>query len=193
MGDVLYAMKAVHEALGDTACEVRLEEARQKTASLEKFNGQKWLGKLPLQVARTALNLLKKTRKQALTMLENKVPRRCTASSCTYPIYTQYGLICASRLADREEAGLPLEKSDVHKAYYLDRNLSDINPLLTILSPKKVTATKGRPRDIATFTADKDGIFESRKKAIMGKKTKPTTTSLGSRAGDKTRATMASV
>jgi hypothetical protein len=62
--------------------------------------------------------------------------------------------------------------------------------------PKKVTATKGRPRDTATFAVDEEGIFgssSSRGKAVMGKKTKLTTTSLVSKARDKTRATMASV
>lgn len=46
---------------------------------------------------------------------------------------------------------------------------------------------------MATFAADEDGILEGRAKAVMGKKTTSTTANLGSRAGDKTRATMASV
>ena len=99
-------------------------------------------------------------------------------------------------MADREEADLPLEKTDIHKVYWLNRNLSLKNPLLTVLSPNKVTATKGRPRETATFAADKEGVFQSsssRGKAVMGKKTTSTTTSLGSKAGDKTRATMASI
>jgi hypothetical protein len=99
-------------------------------------------------------------------------------------------------MADREEADLPLEKADVHEVYWLDRDLSLKNPLLTVLSPKKVTAIKGRPRKIATFTADEEGVFQSsssRGKAVMGKKTTSTATSLGSKAGNKTRATTASV
>jgi hypothetical protein len=99
-------------------------------------------------------------------------------------------------MADREEADLPLEKADVHEVYWLNRNLSLENPLLTVLSPNKVTATKGRPRETATFAADEEGIFQSstsRGKAVMGKRTTLTTTSLGSKAGDKTRATTASI
>jgi hypothetical protein len=39
------------------------------------------------------------------------------ALSCTYPIYTQYGLIYTNQMADREEADLPLEKTNIHKVY----------------------------------------------------------------------------
>lgn len=194
MGNLLYLMEADYEALEDTARDFRLEEGRQKTASLEKFNGQKWLGDLPLQIARAALELLVTTRQQALRMLQREVPRRhCTRSLCHCPIYMQFGLICANRLADKLEADLPLEKSDVHEAYYLNRDLSLENPLLTVKSPKKVTATKGRPRDVNTFAGNEDGIFESHGKAVIGKKTTSNTMNLGSKAGDKTRATMASV
>jgi hypothetical protein len=62
-----------------------------------------------------------------------------------------------------------------------------------VRSPKKVIATKGRPREMATFAADEDGIFEGRGQAVFGKKTTSTTTSLGSEAGDNTRATTASI
>jgi len=99
-------------------------------------------------------------------------------------------------MADREEADFPLEKIDVYKVYWLDRDLLLENPLLTVLSPNKVTAIKGRPCEIATFVANKEGVFQSSSscgKAVMGKKTMLTTISLGSKAGDKTRATMASV
>jgi hypothetical protein len=77
--------------------------------------------------------------------------------------------------------------------YWLDRDLSKQNPLLLVLSPKKVTATKGRPREMATFATGEDGILEARASAIMGRLTFSTTISLGSKAGDKTRATTASV
>jgi hypothetical protein len=197
LGNLLYLAEAVHEAIRDTAEQLRYEEARQKTLLLQKFNGQKWLGGVSHQVSWAALEHLARTRQHALKMLRKEVPRGyCTASSCACPIYTQYGLICANRIADREEADLPLEKADVHEVYWLDRNLSLDNPLLTVLSPKKVTATKGRPCEIATFTANEEGVFQgssSRGKAVMGKKTTLTTTSLGSKAGDKTRATTASV
>jgi hypothetical protein len=197
LGHLFYLVEAVHKTIKDTAKELRLEEARQKTLLLQKFNGQKWLGRVSHQVSWPALELLASARQHALKMLQEKAPRGyCTALSCTCPIYTQYGLICANRMADREEADLPLEKTDVHEVYWLDRNLSLENPLLTVLSPNKVTATKGRPRETATFAADKEGVFQSsssRGKAVMGKKTTSTTTSLGSKAGDKTRATTASV
>ena len=97
-------------------------------------------------------------------------------------------------MADKEEAGLPLEKEDIYKVYWLDRDLTLSNPLLTVLSPKKVTATKERPRETATFAANEEGVFQSRSsrgKAIIGKRTTLTTTSLGSKAGNKTRATTA--
>lgn len=93
-------------------------------------------------------------------------------------------------MADREEANLPLERADVHEVYWLDRDLSSGNLLLTVLSPKRVTATKGRPRETATFATSEEGAFT---RAIMAKQTSSTTTSLGSKAGDKTRATTASV
>jgi hypothetical protein len=69
MGNLLYLIEAIYEVLTDTARDFRLEEARQKTLSLQKFNGQKWLGRLPLQVLWAALDLLAKTRQQALTIL----------------------------------------------------------------------------------------------------------------------------
>jgi hypothetical protein len=93
-------------------------------------------------------------------MLRKEVSRGYyTASSCACPIYTQYGLICANRIADREEADLPLEKADVYEVYWLDRDLSLDNPLLTVFSPKKVTAIKGRPCEIAIFAANEEGVF----------------------------------
>jgi len=90
-------------------------------------------------------------------------------------------------MADKEEADLPLKKVDIHKIYWLDCNLLAKNPLLLILLPKKVTVIKGRPHKIATFTIDKKDIFKSHTKAVLSKKTILTTTSLGSRAGNKTR------
>jgi hypothetical protein len=68
-------------------------------------------------------------------------------------------LIYTSRIADKEEAGLSLEKEDVYKVYWLDHNLILSNPLLTVLLPKKVTAIKGRPCKTAIFTANKEGVF----------------------------------
>lgn len=38
MGNLLYLMEAAHAAIEDTARDFRLKEARQKTASLKKFN-----------------------------------------------------------------------------------------------------------------------------------------------------------
>ena len=96
-------------------------------------------------------------------------------------------------MADKEEADLPLKKVDVHKVYWLDCDLLAKDPLLLILLPKKVTAIKGRPCKIATFAIDEEGIFKSRIRAVLSKKTMLTITSLGSRAGDKTRVTTALV
>ncbi|KAL2272258.1 hypothetical protein FJTKL_07167 [Diaporthe vaccinii] len=197
MGNIFYLVEAAHETLEDTARGLRLEEARQKTSSLRKFNGQKWLGQLPLQVSWSALDLLSKTRKHAMRMLKKQVPRgNCSPSTCACPIFTQFGLICASRIADKEEAGDPLTKADVHKVFWLDRDLLVDNPLLAVLSPERVRATKGRPRETATFATDEAGILESsggRATAVISKRTTSTTTGLGSKAGDKIRATTASL
>ncbi|KAH8774492.1 hypothetical protein F5883DRAFT_641116 [Diaporthe sp. PMI_573] len=198
MGNLLYLIEANNAAIEDAARAFRDEEGKQKIAALTKYNGQKWLGKLPRQVARAALDLLAIEHQKALKMLRKEAPRGyCrppeASSSNSRPsgyccaVYTQYGVIYANCIADKEEASLPLEKSNLHKAWYLDCDLCVENPLLSVLSPKKVTATKGRPREIATFASDEEGVFEKRGKAIMGKKTTSTTTSLGSRAGDKTR------
>ena len=92
-------------------------------------------------------------------------------------------------MADKEEADLPLEKVDMHIVYWLDRDLLAKDPLLLILSPKKVTATKERPYKMAIFAIDEKGIFKSHTRAVLSKKTTLITTSLGSRAGNKTRAT----
>jgi len=62
-------------------------------------------------------------------------------------------------MADKEEARLSLEKEDIYKVYWLNCNLTLSNPLLTVLLPKKIIATKERPRKIATFTANKKGVF----------------------------------
>lgn len=184
MGNLLNLFEAAGEVLTSTARDFRLQEGIEKTIALQEFNGKQW----------AALELLARTRQQAQKMLKKEVPRgNCIASSRTCPICTQYGSICADRMADKIEANLPLEKADVHEVYWLDRDLSLDNPLLTVLLPKKVTATKGRPREMATFAADEDDIFGSRGKAMMGKKTTSTTTSLGRKVGDKTRATTASV
>lgn len=98
-------------------------------------------------------------------------------------------------MADKDHAGLPLKKSDIYPYWYLDYDLNLENLLLTVFSPKKVVG-KGRPYEEGLFVANKDGIFASHRearKAVMGKQIKSTTTNLGSRAGDKTRATTASV
>ncbi|KAH8770828.1 hypothetical protein F5883DRAFT_666235 [Diaporthe sp. PMI_573] len=158
----------------------------------------KWLGKLPRQIARAALDLLTIEHQKALKILQKKAlqgyyrPLEASSSNSRpsgyyYAVYTQYGIICTNHIADKEEASLPLKKSNLHKAWYLNRDLCVKNPLLSVLSPKKVTATKGRPREITTFASNKEGVFKKRGKAIMGKKTTSTTISLGSRAGDKTR------
>jgi len=62
-------------------------------------------------------------------------------------------------MADKEEAGLSFKKKDIYKVYWLDCDLTLSNPLLTVLLPKKVIATKGRPCETATFTADEEGVF----------------------------------
>ena len=62
-------------------------------------------------------------------------------------------------MADRKEADLFFKKIDVYKVYWLNRDLLLENPLLTVLSPKKVMATKGRPYKTAIFTANEKGIF----------------------------------
>jgi hypothetical protein len=152
MGNLLYVLEAAHAAIDDTARDFRREEANQKTAALERFNGERWVGKLHLQVARGALELLAKARHEAERMLRNETPRgECSRSTCRCPTYTQFGLICANRIADKEEAGIPLDKEDVHSAWYLDRDLSNLNLLLVIISPKKILNTKGRPRDSGRF------------------------------------------
>lgn len=86
--------------------------------------------------------------------------------------------------------GLTFKKSNIYKVYYFDCDLSLKNLLFTIFLLKKVTAIKGRPCDINTFTSDENDIFKSCKKAVIGKKTALNTTNLGSRAGDKMRVTM---
>lgn len=118
MGNVLYLMEAADEMIADSSRALRIEEARQKTSSLQKFNGQKWLGELPLQVAWAALELLAATKTSAIRILQGKIPRgNCSPSTCDCPIYTQYNLPYASRIADYEEAGYPLKKEDIHKSY----------------------------------------------------------------------------
>ncbi|KAH8782919.1 hypothetical protein F5883DRAFT_404968, partial [Diaporthe sp. PMI_573] len=58
MGNLLYLIEADNAAIKDAACAFHDKEGKQKTATLTKYNGQKWLGKLPQQVARAALDLL---------------------------------------------------------------------------------------------------------------------------------------
>jgi hypothetical protein len=76
LGNLLYLAEAMHEALEDTAKELRLEEARQKTLLLQKFNRQKWLGRVSHQVSWPALEILASTRQHALKMLQKKSPTR---------------------------------------------------------------------------------------------------------------------
>jgi len=62
-------------------------------------------------------------------------------------------------MVDREKADLFLEKIDIYEVYWLDRDLLLKNPLLIVLSPNKIMATKGRPRETAMFVANKEGVF----------------------------------
>jgi hypothetical protein len=51
-------------------------------------------------------------------MLQEEVPRNFyIASSYVCPIYTQYSLIYTNQIANKEEAGLPLVKKNIHKVY----------------------------------------------------------------------------
>lgn len=48
IGNLLYLIEADHKVLKDIAYDIYREEGCQKTVSLKKFNGKKWLGDLPL-------------------------------------------------------------------------------------------------------------------------------------------------
>ena len=61
MGNLHYILEADHKAIKDAARDFYQEEATQKTVSFTKFNGQQWLGNLPLQITRAALEILEKT------------------------------------------------------------------------------------------------------------------------------------
>jgi hypothetical protein len=109
--DISFLAEAVHAVIEDTANALRLEEARQKTTLLQKFNGHKWLARLPFQVSWAALELLDHAINQALRIHKKEVPRgNCTASTCDCPISTQHGLLCASVIADKIEAGVDFER-----------------------------------------------------------------------------------
>jgi hypothetical protein len=76
-------------------------------------------------------------------------------------------LICVNRIADKEEAGISLDKDDIYIAWYLDCNLLIDNLLLEVLSPKMVINSRGRPCDINMFAGNKEGIFGSVGKAVI--------------------------
>ena len=131
-------------------------------------------------------------------LLTCEVPRGLYAEgSCECPIFTQYGLICASPVADKEEAGRIVEKSDIDRCDYLDRDLLKDNPILLTSEPVKVVNSRGRPSNTYTFSKDKPSLFDQatnqRARAIISNHTASNTTNLGKKAGDRSGRTSASV
>ena len=201
MGDLLHLAKNIRSALEDTARAIRLEEGDQITSQLVKYNGQDWLGELPARISRAALDHLARSRSIAQRIISGDVSRgACTDVDCDCPTFTQYGLICPSRLAYRLEAGSPLDEFDVHPFWWLNRDLIDENPLLALQSPDKVTNTRGRPTNAGTFS-QQEGIdaMNARGKGVVRHQTASNTRSITKKkasdrkAGDKTRATSSSV
>lgn len=82
---------------------------------------------------------------------------------------------------------IPLKKDNIYNTYYLNYNLFFNNLLFIILSLNKITAIKGKPYNINTFTGNKDGIFKSCKKVIISKKITFNIISLGNKVSNKTR------
>jgi hypothetical protein len=86
MGNLQYLVEAIHKLIDDTYRDFHREEGIQKTSALEKFNGQKLLGKLPTQITMAALELLAITSKEAPRMLRKETPRgECSRSSAGTP------------------------------------------------------------------------------------------------------------
>ena len=116
------------------------------TTIRNKFSGREWLGNLPLNVTRWALDLLDEIHRLA----ESSQASKKKLPSCTGSTKAQYGLPCAHRLLQLASRSEPLTTEDLGPFWHIKQSRGIHDPLLQIRCPPMAVA-KGRPRNGEPF------------------------------------------
>ncbi|OAQ58088.1 MULE transposase domain-containing protein [Pochonia chlamydosporia 170] len=111
-----------------------------------QFSGREWLGQLPLNVTRWALDQLDEIhRLMESSQAPKKMPPPCTGST-----KAQYGLPCAHRLLELASQDEPLKKEDLDPFWHIKPSREIHDPLLQIQRPP-MGVPKSRPRNNEPF------------------------------------------
>jgi hypothetical protein len=119
---------------------------RANTTIRNQFSGREWLGQLPLNVTRWALDQLNEIHR----LMESSQVRKKPLPPCTGITKTQYGLPCAHRLLELSSQNEPLKKEDLDPFWHIKPSREIHDPLLQIQRPP-IGIPKGRPRNSGPF------------------------------------------
>lgn len=111
-----------------------------------QFSGREWLGQLPLNVTRWALDQLDETHR----VMESAQVSKKMLPPCTGSTKAQYGLPCAHRLLELASQDEPLKKEDLDPFWHIKPSRDIHDPLLQIQRPP-MGIPKGRPRNSGPF------------------------------------------
>ncbi|KAJ6439054.1 Transcription elongation factor A [Purpureocillium lavendulum] len=104
---------------------------RANTTIRNKFSGREWLGNLPLNVTRWALDLLDEIHRLA----ESSQASKKKLPSCTGSTKAQHGLPCAHRLLQLASRSEPLTTEDLDPFWHIKQSRGIRDPLLQIRCP----------------------------------------------------------
>lgn len=119
---------------------------RANTTIRNQFSGREWLGQLPLNVTRWALDQLDEIHR----LMESSLVSKKMLPPCTGSTKAQYGLPCAHRLLELASQDEPLKKEDLDPFWHIKRSREIHDPLLQIQRPP-MGIPKGRPRNSEPF------------------------------------------
>ncbi|KJZ73158.1 hypothetical protein HIM_07355 [Hirsutella minnesotensis 3608] len=116
------------------------------TTIRNQFSGREWLGQLPLNVTRWALDQLNEMHR----VMESSRVSKKALPQCSGSTRAQYGLPCAHRLLELARRKEPLKRQDLDPFWHLKRSRDIDDPLLQIRRPP-MGIPKGRPRNGEPF------------------------------------------
>ncbi|KFG82265.1 hypothetical protein MANI_030416 [Metarhizium anisopliae] len=119
---------------------------RANTTIRNQFSGREWLGQLPLNVTRWALDQLDEIHRDMESSQVSEKP----LPPCTGTTKAQYGLPCAHRLLELFSQNEPLKKEDLDPFWHIKPSREIHDPLLQIQRPP-IGIPKGRPRNGEPF------------------------------------------
>jgi len=135
--------------------------AKELTSTLMIYLGQEYLGHLPTQISRKALDLIAREKRQAMKAVPTPNRRNVTmavlgACEGICSIHRQYGLPCKHVIARRIMAGEALTLEDVDSYWHLTLRRDQVDPYSQIRNPLPAPRGKGRPREDGVDAAQQD-------------------------------------